>query len=67
MRPKTLWRLAPSAMRTPISCVRCDTAYESTPYTPIDASTSATAPKIENIHPNSRYCQNVSWRASSPV
>ena len=31
MSANTLWRLAPSAMRTPISCVRCDTAYDSTP------------------------------------
>src|SRR6266540_5490381 len=54
-------------MRTPIACVRGETAYDRTPYTPIDASASAIAPKIENIHPNNRYCQNVLRRASSPV
>ena len=30
--------VAPSAMRTPISLVRCVTAYDSTPYSPSDAS-----------------------------
>jgi hypothetical protein len=35
-------------MRIPTSCVRCETEYESTPYTPVTASTSASAAKIEN-------------------
>lgn len=33
--------VAPNAMRTPISLVRCVTAYESTPYSPTDASSIA--------------------------
>jgi hypothetical protein len=54
-------RPAPSATRTPISWVRCATEYESTPYTPIDARTSATTPNAPNIQPNSRQklnCRN---------
>ena len=31
IRPNTARRLAPSAMRTPISCVRCETEYARTP------------------------------------
>ena len=31
-------RCAPSAMRTPISCVRCDTANDNSPWMPIAAS-----------------------------
>ena len=38
-------RLAPSAMRRPISCVRRETAVASTPPMPIAANTSATAAK----------------------
>src|SRR5262249_3923049 len=34
---------APSATRTPISRIRVDTEYDSTPYTPIAASSSAAA------------------------
>ena len=48
---------APSAMRTPISWVRWETPYDTTPYTPTSASTSAIAPKIENMPPNRPYCQ----------
>src|SRR5205809_2415811 len=33
----------------------------------MDASASATTPKIPNIQPKSRYCQKVSSLASSPV
>ncbi|HEV8363557.1 MAG TPA: hypothetical protein VGQ52_08550 [Gemmatimonadaceae bacterium] len=35
--------IAPNAIRTPISLVRCVTAYESTPLIPNDASSSANA------------------------
>jgi hypothetical protein len=37
----TLARVAPIAMRIPISCVRRTTEYEITPYTPTAASSSA--------------------------
>src|SRR5262249_12895016 len=46
---------APSAMRTPISCVRCDTLYATTLYKPTVASTSARPPKIVNIVAPSRH------------
>ena len=42
----TLPGVAPSAMRTPISCVRRDVVYEITPYTPAAASSSARQPVI---------------------
>src|ERR1039457_5812962 len=42
VRPRMLWRCAPSARRSPISGVRCATAYEITPYTPTTASARAT-------------------------
>jgi len=38
-------RCAPSAMRMPISLVRTATVYDITPYSPIIASTTASAPK----------------------
>ena len=43
-RPSTGCRCdcAPSAMRTPISCMRCDTANDSRPWMPIAASRKAT-------------------------
>src|SRR4051812_23675212 len=40
---RTPWLVAPSAMRTPISLVRCVTLYDSTPYKPTAPSTSASA------------------------
>ena len=42
----TCARPAPSAIRIPISFVRCETRYPTTPYTPMAASISATVPKI---------------------
>src|ERR1022692_466288 len=36
VRPRMLWRCAPSARRSPISGVRCATAYEITPYNAYD-------------------------------
>ena len=45
---------APSAMRTPISRVRCPTSYEITPYTPTAASNSASAPNTPSIAAPSR-------------
>jgi hypothetical protein len=42
--PSTRDRLAPSATRTPISARRLATLYETTPYRPTSASTSATTP-----------------------
>src|SRR5262249_16486152 len=39
-RRKTSRLCPPSASRTPISCVRCVTAYESAPYSPIAAITN---------------------------
>ena len=41
----TCLRVAPSATRTPISCVLCATEYEMTPYSPIAAKTKANAAK----------------------
>ena len=43
IRRSTCARVEPSAIRTPISRVRRPAAYAITPYTPIDAITSATA------------------------
>ena len=43
-RPTTADRLAPSAIRIPISRVRRATEYAITPYSPIDASSIATTP-----------------------
>ena len=43
-------RPAPSAMRIPISRVRCATAYDMTPYTPITASTSARSANGDGEH-----------------
>ena len=42
---------APNAIRTPISCVRCATAYAMTLYSPTAASTSASPP---NTHEHRR-------------
>src|ERR1700683_3099838 len=44
----TLIRLAPSAIRIPISCVRFDTKYEITPKIPAPANISASAPNNPN-------------------
>ena len=41
--PRTLPAFAPSAMRTPISRVRCATEYASTPYSPTAASSVASS------------------------
>jgi F420-dependent methylenetetrahydromethanopterin dehydrogenase len=38
--------IAPRAIRMPISCVRCWTEYDMSPYIPIIASTSAMLAKI---------------------
>src|ERR1700679_2846960 len=38
-------RSAPSAMRIPISCVRCATLYEITPYIPTSANSTPMAPR----------------------
>ena len=43
---------APSAMRIPISLVRCVTANDITPYSPIAPRNSAVKPKIVNSLPN---------------
>ena len=45
---------APSAMRMPISGVRCWTEYAMSPYTPIAASSSAEPPKIVISHMSKR-------------
>jgi len=47
--------------------VRCETEYDSTPYTPIAARTSAIAPKRKNITPNIRNCQKLRCRRASMV
>ena len=45
-RPITLTGVAPSAMRTPSSRVRCCTEYASTPNTPTIASSNASDPNV---------------------
>jgi hypothetical protein len=56
-RPNTRPGAAPSAMRSPISAVRCRTESDSTPYNPTDASTAAIrlkqrgAPQVERMGP----------------
>ena len=45
---------APSAIRTPISCVRCVTEYAVTAYRPTADSMSAMSAKAANIEPNTR-------------
>ena len=60
-------RCAPSATRTPISCVRCVTLYAMTLYRPIVASTSASPPKTANIVAPSRHERVAGARTSDIV
>ena len=48
-RRTTSDRTAPSAIRTPISCVRCETQYAITLYSPTDAMSTARAPNSVNM------------------
>ena len=50
----TLARDAPSAIRTPISCVRCATRYAITPYSPADVRISASSANAATSHRFSR-------------
>ncbi len=55
---------APSAMRVPISTVRCLTKYETTPYIPSVAMNSAARPKNVIITELKRSSCSVSRRTS---
>src|SRR6185312_14701993 len=59
-RRNTWPRLAPRALRKPISPVRRVTAYDMTPYNPTAASTRAATPK-----PNDKLTTRRSWRIDS--
>src|SRR5881296_1038226 len=49
MSPRTLLRLAPMAIRIPISWLRWATVYDNTPYSPTAARTSASPANTPNI------------------
>ena len=59
----TLCDEAPSAIRTPISLVRCSTRYDSTLNSPDTVSSSASAPRINDTQ-NATWRKNVSSRAT---
>ena len=52
--------LCPSAIRTPISCVRCATAYAIAAWSPTAASTRAIAAQTPNMVPQMRHHHRVS-------
>ena len=61
-RRRTVSRSAPSAMRTPSSCVRCDTEYAVTPNTPTAAMNSDSAAK-----PSSSTIVRRCWPTPRPI
>ena len=58
---------APSAMRMPISCVRCATEWPTTPTMPTAASTSASTEKTLSSSIGKRREPVESWTTSSIV
>ena len=48
--------VAPNAMRTPISVVRWDTEYETTPHKPTAANASASPARAANSSVRKRGC-----------